>query len=88
MVSFNGTAATVTSATADQIIVTVPNDAATGKINVKVASNTAASTDDFTVTLNELSEARHRLVAASAGNKILFAGGDNGSNTVKNSRYL
>jgi len=84
VVSFNGTAATVTSATADQIIVTVPNDAATGKITVKISSNTAASMDNFTVTLNQLSEARSRLVAAATGNKILFAGGEiNFSQAVK-----
>jgi hypothetical protein len=83
VVSFNGTAATVTSATADQIIVTLPNDAATGKITVKVGSNTATSADNFTVTLNQLSEARNWLAAAATGNKILFAGGENNNGYSK-----
>ncbi len=77
IVSFNGASAIVTSATSAQIIVSVPNGATTGKITVKVSSNTAASADNFTVTLNQLSEARGGVVAASAGNKILFAGGSN-----------
>ncbi len=51
-VTFNGTAATVTAATATQLTVTVPTGATTGKIAVSVntSSTTATSTDDFTVT--------------------------------------
>jgi len=80
IVSFNGTAATVTSATADQIIATLPNDAATGKIVVKIASNTAASADNFNVTLNQLSIVQYEIypiLAAGTGNKIVFVGDGN-----------
>jgi len=51
-VTFNGVAATVTAATATQLTVTVPTDAATGKITVSVntSSTTATSANDFTVT--------------------------------------
>lgn len=47
MVKFNGTAATVTEATASQLKVTVPAGASTGKIAVKVGTATATSADDF-----------------------------------------
>lgn len=49
-VRFNGTAATVTAATATQLTVTVPTDAATGTISVTVNSNTSTSANSFTVT--------------------------------------
>ncbi|RDY61656.1 IPT/TIG domain-containing protein [Flagellimonas nanhaiensis] len=48
-VKFNGTTATVTSATATQLKTTVPNGATTGKITVTVGSSTATSSSDFTV---------------------------------------
>jgi YD repeat-containing protein len=48
-VKFNGTAATVTSATTTQLIVTVPAGATTGAITVKVGSNTVTSPGSFTV---------------------------------------
>ena len=48
-VKFNGTAATVTSATATQLVVTVSSGATTGKIAVTVGSNTATSAQNFTV---------------------------------------
>src|SRR5579862_7710882 len=49
-VSFNGTAATVTSATTTQLVVTVPSGATTGTISVTAPSGTATSTQTFTVT--------------------------------------
>jgi len=49
-VTFNGTAATVTAASATQLTVTVPTGATTGKIVVTVNSVTATSSSDFTVT--------------------------------------
>ncbi|WP_190808865.1 IPT/TIG domain-containing protein [Flagellimonas sp. S3867] len=48
-VQFNGTDATVSTATATSLTVTVPEGATTGKISVTVGENTATSTDDFTV---------------------------------------
>jgi YD repeat-containing protein len=49
-VSFNGTSATVTSATQTQIIATVPSGATTGTITVVAPSGTATSTNAFTMT--------------------------------------
>ena len=49
-VSFNGTAATVTSASSTQLVVTVPSGATTGTISVTAPSGTATSSQTFTVT--------------------------------------
>jgi YD repeat-containing protein len=49
-VSFNGTSATVTSATATQLVVTVPSGATSGTISVTAPAGTATSTSSFTVT--------------------------------------
>ena len=49
IVKFNGSAATISSATSVQIIVTVPSGATTGKITVTVGTKCATSADDFTV---------------------------------------
>lgn len=49
MVQFNGTAATVLSATVTTLTVTVPSAATTGPISVTVAGQTATSTTNFTV---------------------------------------
>lgn len=50
IVKFNGVAATVTSATAMQLVVTVPAAATTGAITVLVGGQTATSATSFTVT--------------------------------------
>jgi hypothetical protein len=50
-VKFNGTTTNVTSATATQIVTSVPTGATTGKITVTVGGNTATSSTDFTVTV-------------------------------------
>ena len=49
IVKFNGTVATVTSATANQLVVTVPSGATTGPVSVTVGSNTVTSTVNFLV---------------------------------------
>jgi large repetitive protein len=49
-VQFNGTAATVTSSSANQLVATVPVGATTGTISVTVGANTATSAGVFTVT--------------------------------------
>ncbi|HEY8934609.1 MAG TPA: IPT/TIG domain-containing protein, partial [Cyclobacteriaceae bacterium] len=51
-VTFNGTQATITAATATQITTTVPAGATTGKIAITVNSKTATSSTDFTVESN------------------------------------
>lgn len=48
-VQFNGAAATVTSATANALVVTVPAGATTGPISVTVGGTTASSDTNFTV---------------------------------------
>jgi len=48
-VQFNGTAATVTAATANSLTVTVPTGATTGPISVTVGTSTATSSTNFTV---------------------------------------
>ena len=48
-ISFNGTAATVLSATATTLVTQVPAGATTGPISVTVGSNTASSIDSFIV---------------------------------------
>ncbi len=50
-VGFNGVAAPAIAATATTLTVAVPNGAATGKIAVTVAGNTAVSAQDFVVTV-------------------------------------
>lgn len=49
-VKFNGTTATVSSATKTQLMVSVPTGATTGKITVEVAGKSATSANDYTVT--------------------------------------
>ncbi len=49
-VTFNGVAATVTSATATQLVVTVPAGATTGPITVTTPTGSATSSTPFTVT--------------------------------------
>jgi YD repeat-containing protein len=49
-VRFNGTAATVTSATTTSLVTTVPAGATTGPISVTTAAGAASSTAPFTVT--------------------------------------
>jgi hypothetical protein len=48
-VSFNGTAAVVTSATGTTIVTAVPSGASTGKITLTVNGESVTSTSDFTV---------------------------------------
>jgi YD repeat-containing protein len=49
-VTFNGTTATVSSATATQLVVTVPSGATSGAIGVTTPAGSATSTASFTVT--------------------------------------
>lgn len=51
-VSFNGKTATITSATVNQLIVTVPTGATTGTIKVTTPSGNFTTTTSFTVTTN------------------------------------
>lgn len=49
IVKFNGTQATVTSATSTSLTVTVPSNSTTGKITVEANGDVATSSSDFTV---------------------------------------
>lgn len=51
-VDFNGIAATVTSATSTELVVTVPTDATSGPITVKTGSTTVSSPGSYTITAN------------------------------------
>src|SRR5262249_34979812 len=53
-VTFNGLAATVTSATANQLIVTLPSGATTGTISITTPSGTTTSAFAFTITTANL----------------------------------
>ncbi|WP_181899422.1 IPT/TIG domain-containing protein [Flagellimonas nanhaiensis] len=80
LVKFNGVTAVVTSASATQIITSVPNGATTGKITVKVGDNTATSTKDFTVTeiINiELDKSTLELFTFESETLVLTGAGDN-----------
>jgi YD repeat-containing protein len=48
-VQFNGTTATVTAASANKLVTTVPTDATTGPISVTTPNGSATSTQSFTV---------------------------------------
>ncbi|AYB32298.1 IPT/TIG domain-containing protein [Chryseolinea soli] len=52
-VSFNGTPATVTSATATELTVTVPVNSTSGKISIKSQGRQVISATDFTVTCGQ-----------------------------------
>lgn len=73
-VSFNGTAATVGSATATSLAVTVPNGATSGTISVTTAGGTATSASSFTVTAtpvvvgSQMGGARQGVALNPAGN--------------------
>ncbi|MEO5560126.1 MAG: IPT/TIG domain-containing protein, partial [Dokdonella sp.] len=54
-VQFNGVAAAVSTASAAQLVVTVPIGATTGKISVTVGGSTVTSSDDFSITPEQLS---------------------------------
>ena len=85
VVSFNGTAATVTSATADQIIVTVPKDATTGNKIVFVGNGNLvdvydANTNTWGITNRTLSFGTTvNFQIAATANKVLFT--SNNTNT-------
>lgn len=52
IVKFNGVTATVSSATATELRVTVLQGTTTGKVTVEVNGQTASSTNDFSITVN------------------------------------
>lgn len=55
-VTFNGVVAKVNSATATQLVVTVPANATTGKIALGINGKIVISSSDFTITSGEMSE--------------------------------
>ncbi len=57
-VSFNGTPATVTSATATELVVTVPVNSTSGKISIKSQGRQVISATDFTVSCGSWATAK------------------------------
>lgn len=79
-VKFNGVTATIVSATATTLIVTVPTAASTGKISVTVEGKTSISVDDFVVLPSITSFAPYGGIVGSEVN--LSGSGFNGSTSV------
>ncbi len=79
-VKFNGVTATVSSATTTQLIVTVPANATTGTITVKVAGLTGVSASSFTVTSAVLTQwtAKANVGGNARAYAVGFAIGDKG----------
>jgi len=75
-VSFNGTVAVVTSATATQLVTTVPTGAATGTISVTTPSGSGTSSAPFTVTATNGAPTITGFspTIASAGTAVTIAG--------------
>ncbi len=72
VVKFNGTAATVTSATATTLVVNVPTGATDGKITVTTNGITAASATDFTVITGVYAAYRVKEIDASDGSRTEY----------------
>ncbi|KIP19226.1 IPT/TIG domain protein [Burkholderia sp. MSHR3999] len=75
-VSFNGTPATVVSATATQLVTSVPTGATTGPISVTVGTQTATSASAFVVDDGSLPPTISQVspVVVAAGNTVTVAG--------------
>jgi ribosomal protein L18E len=73
IVKFNGTAATVTSASANQLTVLVPSGASNGKITVETGGNTVTSNTDFTMVYPP-TIASFSPQSAKAGNTVTITG--------------
>ena len=86
-VQFNGTAATVTSATATQLVVSVPSGATSGPLSVTVGTNTVTSSASYTVTANPVPTiASFSPTIASPGTDLTVSG-SNFDPTVANDRF-
>jgi hypothetical protein len=73
-VSFGGASAAITSATETQLVVTVPANAASGKISVTVNGNTVTSTSDFTVEAPASTITSFEPATAIAGATVIIKG--------------
>lgn len=72
-VSFNGTAASVSSASASQLVVTVPSGASTGPVSVTTPAGTVTSDSAFTV-VSGLSISAVAPSVVSAGDSVTVSG--------------
>jgi YD repeat-containing protein len=88
-VKFNGTSATISSATANQIIVTVPTGATTGTIQVTSPAGSFTTSSSFTVTAGILvpTITSFTPTTATAGTSITITG-TNFSTTLANDRLV
>ncbi|MBE1162354.1 IPT/TIG domain-containing protein [Dyella acidiphila] len=75
-VSFNGTVATVLSATANQLVTTVPDGASSGPISVTVGGQTVASATPFVIDDTGLPPSITQVspVVVSVGNTVTLSG--------------
>ena len=85
-VSFNGTAATVTSATTSQITVTVPSGATTGTISVTSPSGSATSSASFTVTTSHVPTISGFSPSSGVAGASVTISGTNFETTAANNR--
>jgi len=81
-VAFNGTAATVTSATANALVVTVSTGATTGPVTVTNTNGTATSPQPFTVLNPTITGIDPSRVAQGTTNYVVIAGSDLGKATA------
>ncbi|MCR9263163.1 MAG: IPT/TIG domain-containing protein [Flavobacteriaceae bacterium] len=89
-VTFNGTAATVKSATATNLKVDVPNGATTGKIKVTVGNSSATSATNFEVTTTQAAPTISGLdvSAICAGGEVVISGANFGSSAQDAAVYI
>lgn len=73
-VSFNGTGAAFTVASATQITTTVPAAATTGKVSVTTAGGTATSASSFTVTASAPTISSFTPASAAVGGAVTISG--------------
>ncbi len=79
-VKFNGTAATVSSASTTQLVVTVPTGATTGSITVTVSGQTATSGTNFTVTASAPTISGFTPTSGPVGTAVTISGTNFDSN--------
>jgi RHS repeat-associated protein len=73
-VTFGGKAATITSASATRLVVTVPADAVSGKVAVTVAGKTVEATEAFTVASPGPAISKIEPTSGVTGAQVVFTG--------------
>ncbi|MGW2722394.1 RHS repeat-associated core domain-containing protein [Streptomyces sp. NPDC001492] len=73
-VTFGGKAATVTSASATRLVVSVPSDAVSGKVAVTVAGKTVEATESFTVAAAGPTISKVEPASGATGAQVVITG--------------